>query len=100
MSARQLSIGQVMMAVGLVATDLATVRASDGMLKYPPIWMLLGAFNFFGIWKLILARRIRAAHFRFLMISIVAFLAWGDAVASIIATRSVLWSVGTNTSLE
>jgi hypothetical protein len=65
MSARQLSIGQVMMAVGLVATDLAIVRASDGALKYPPIWMLLGVLNFFGIWKLILARRIRAAHYRF-----------------------------------
>ncbi len=82
MYGRQLSIGRAMMAIGLVATDLAIVRASDGNLKYPPIWMFLGVLNFFGIWKLILARRIRAAHYRFLMISIVSFLAWGDAVAS------------------
>lgn len=82
MSARQLSIGRAMLAIGLVATDLAIVRASDGILKYPPIWMFLGVLNFFGIWKPILARRIRAAHYRFLMILIVSFLAWGDAVAS------------------
>jgi hypothetical protein len=82
MSASQLSIGRAMMAVGLVATDLAILRASDGVVKYPPIWILLGVLNFVGIWKLILARRIRAAHYRLLMISIVSFLAWGDAVAS------------------
>ena len=52
MSGRQLSIGRAMMAVGLVAADIAIVRASDGILEYPPIWIFLGVLNFIGIWKL------------------------------------------------
>jgi hypothetical protein len=74
MSAKRISISQVMMIVGLAAVNLAVMRAAQGEVMMPvPCWIPLGFIDFLIIWKLILTRSLRAFHYSFLIVFVVAF---------------------------
>jgi hypothetical protein len=91
MSAKRVSIGQVMMVVALAAVNLAVARAMPlEVVIYPPLWVLMGSIDFLIIWKLILTRSLRAFHYTFLIVFVIAFFvmalvyeaAWGGAQPS------------------
>src|SRR5262245_31797613 len=74
MSAKRVSIGQVMMVVALAAVNLAVARtAPSGVALYPTLWVLLGSIDFLIIGKLILAPSLRAFHYTFLIVFVMAF---------------------------
>ncbi len=90
MSAKRVSIGQVTMVVALAAVNLAVMRAAPAVMraeplelvKYPHLWVLLGCIDFLIIWKLILTRSLRAFHYTFLIVFVIAFF----VIASFVAT--------------
>jgi hypothetical protein len=75
MSAKPVSIVQVMMVVALAAVNLAVMRAAplDSLIMPVPCWVPLGIIDFLVIWKLILTRSLRAFHYTFLIVFVVAF---------------------------
>jgi hypothetical protein len=74
MSAQRASIAQVMMVVALAAVNLAVTRATPSeIVTYPTIWVLLGSIDFLIFWKLIVKRSLRAFHYTFLIVFVVAF---------------------------
>jgi hypothetical protein len=75
MSAKRISISQVMMVVALAAVNLAVMRAArvDLLMMPVPCWIPLGFIDFLIIWKLILTRSLRAFHYTFLIVFVVAF---------------------------
>jgi hypothetical protein len=73
-SAKRISIGQVMMVIALAAVNLAVTRAALGVDIFPQVLVvLLGSIDFLIIWKLILNRSLRAFHYTFLIVFVVAF---------------------------
>jgi hypothetical protein len=74
MSAKRASIAQVMMVVALVAVNLAVIRAMPlEIVTFPSLWVLFGSIDFLIFWKLILKRSLRAFHYTFLIVFVVAF---------------------------
>jgi hypothetical protein len=84
MSAKRISISQVMMIVGLAAVNLAVMRAAEGDLVMGPVpcWIPLGFIDFLIIWKLILTRSLRAFHYTFLIVFVVAFCVMANLVTT------------------
>jgi hypothetical protein len=83
MSAKRVSIGQVMMVVALAALNLALARAAPwDLILYPTIWVLLGSIDFVIIRKLILKRSLRAFHYTSLIVLVVAFVVMANLVAT------------------
>ncbi len=77
------SIAQIMMAIALVAVNLALVRtAPQGVVMYPTLWIFLGSIDFVIVWKLILKRTLRAFHYTFLIVFVVAFVVTANLVAT------------------
>jgi hypothetical protein len=85
MSAKRVSIGQVMMVVALAAVNFAIIRAAplDFVIMPVPCWVPLGFVDFLIIWKLILTRSLRAFHYTFLIVFVIA---WG-VIANLVATE-------------
>jgi hypothetical protein len=82
MSAKRFSIRQVMMVVALAAVNLAVTRAALGVDIYPQVLVvLLGSIDFLIIWKLILNRSLRAFHYTFLIVFVIAFFVMAHYVA-------------------
>jgi hypothetical protein len=82
MSNKRVSIGQVMMVVALAAVNLAVTRAAPlELVIYPTHWVLLGTIDFLIIWKLILTRSLRAFHYTFLIVFIIAYIVMANFVA-------------------
>jgi hypothetical protein len=83
MSAKRISISQVMMVVALAAVDLAVIRAvpSDGA-AYPGLCVFLGSIDFLIVWKLILKRSLRAFHYTFLIVFVIGFMVMANLVAT------------------
>jgi hypothetical protein len=83
MSAKRGSIAQVMMVIALAAVNLAILRASPWeLVSYPTIWVFLGAIDFVTFWKLILRRSLRAFHYTFLIVLVIAFVVMANLVAT------------------
>ena len=83
LSAKRLSIAQVMMVVALAAANLAIARATPWeVVTFPSIWVVLGIFDFLIIWKLILRRSLRAFHYTFLVVLLVGFFVMANLVAT------------------
>jgi hypothetical protein len=84
MSAQRVSIGQVMLIVALAAVNLAVTRAALGVDIFPQVLLvLLGSIDFPIFWKLILHRSLRAFHYTFLIVFVIAFF----VVANLVATE-------------
>jgi hypothetical protein len=82
MSAKRVSIRQVMMVIALAAVNLAATRAALGVGIYPQVLVvLLGSIDFLVIWKLILNRSLRAFHYTFLIVFVVSFFVMAHFVA-------------------
>ncbi|MGO9921487.1 MAG: hypothetical protein ACLQIB_43200 [Isosphaeraceae bacterium] len=82
MSAKRVSIGQVMMAIALAAVNLAVIRVTPWeLVMYPAVWVLLGCIDFVIVWKLILRRSLRAFHYTFLIVFFIAFFVMANFVA-------------------
>ena len=83
MSAAQISIGQVMMLVALAAVNfaVATLCRSE-LVRFPTVWVLMGSIDFVILWKLILKRSLRAFHYTFLVVFIVAYVVMANLVAA------------------
>jgi hypothetical protein len=82
-SAKRFSIGQVMMLVALAAVNLAVTRAALEVDIYPQVLVVyLGSIDFLIIWKLILNRSLRAFHYTFLIVFLVAFVVMANLVAT------------------
>ena len=75
MSAKRVSIFQVMMVVAMAAVNLAVIRAAplDVVIMPVPCWIPLGLIDFLILWKLILTRSLRAFHYTFLIVFVMAF---------------------------
>ena len=83
MSGNRVSIGQMMMVVALAAVNLAVTRAALGVDIYPQVLLvLLGSIDFLIIWKLILNRSLRAFHYTFLIVFVIAFFVMANFVAT------------------
>ncbi|MFI5455945.1 MAG: hypothetical protein ACHRXM_10890 [Isosphaerales bacterium] len=83
MSAKRVSIGQVMMVIALAAVNLAVTRAALGLDIFPQVLVvLLGSIDFLIIWKLILNRSLRAFHYTFLIVFVIAFFVMANVVAT------------------
>jgi hypothetical protein len=83
MSAKRASIAQVMMVVALAAVNLAVIRAAPmEIVTYPTIWVLLGSIDFVIFWKLILKRSLRALHYTFLIVFVIAFVVLANFAAT------------------
>jgi Putative restriction endonuclease len=83
MSAKRSSIAQVKMVVALAAVNLAVVRAAPmEVVTYPTLWVLLGSFDFLIFWKLTLNRSLRAFHYTFLIVFVIAFVVMANFVAT------------------
>ena len=62
------------MVVALAAVNLAVTRAALGVDIYPQVLVvLLGSVDFLIIWKLILNRPLRAFHYTFPIVFVIAF---------------------------
>jgi hypothetical protein len=87
MSAARLSIGQMMMLVALTAVNLAVMTLSALELDVGPqvLVVLLGSIDFPVVWKLILRRPLRAFHYTFLPIFVIAFF----VLAALAATERI-----------
>src|SRR5262245_54506843 len=82
MSAKRVSIRQVMMVIALAAMSLAVTRAALGVDTSPQgLVVLLGSIDFLVIWKLILNRSLRAFHYTFLIVFVVSFFVMANEVA-------------------
>jgi hypothetical protein len=82
MSAKRVSIRQVMMVIALAAVNLAVTRAALGVDTYPQVLVaLLGSIDSLIIWKLILNRSLRAFHDMFLIVFVVSFVVMAHFVA-------------------
>ncbi len=74
MSVKRASIAQVMMDVALAAMNLAIVRATPmEIVTFPSIWVLMGTIDFLILWKLILKRSLRAFHYTFMIVFVIAY---------------------------
>ena len=84
MSAKRVSIGQVMMVIALAAVNLAVTRAAPLAWTCTPklLVVLLGSIDFLIIWKLILNRSLRAFHYTFLIVFVIAFVVMANFVAT------------------
>jgi hypothetical protein len=83
MPVNRVSIGQAMMVVALAAVNLTVTRAAPPeVATFPTIWIFLGSIDFLIVWKLILARPLRAFHYTFLIVFIIAFLVLANLVAT------------------
>jgi hypothetical protein len=83
MSGKRVSIGQVMMVVALAAVNLAMIRVTPlGVVMYPTVWVLLGCIDFLIVWKLILRRSLRAFHYTFLIVFVIAFVVMANFLAT------------------
>jgi hypothetical protein len=85
MSAKRLSIGQMMMVIALVAVNLALILAALQTLFPQVLVVLLGSMDFLIVWKLILRRPLRAFHYTFLPIFVVGFF----VMAALVATERI-----------
>jgi hypothetical protein len=82
MSAKRVSIRQVMMVIALAAVNLAVTRAALEVDIYPQVLVvLLGSIDFLVIWKLILNGSLRAFRYTFLIVSVVSFFVMAHFVA-------------------
>jgi hypothetical protein len=93
-SAKRVSIiSRAMMVVALAAVNLAVIRAVPDLIHaapselviYPHLWVLLGCIDFLIIWKLILTRSLRAFHYTFLIVFVIAFF----VIAFFVATERI-----------
>lgn len=83
MSVKRVSIGEAMKVVALTAVNLVLVRGAPGEVAvYPSLWVLLGTIDFVIVWKLILGRSLRAFHYTFLIVFIIAFFVMANLVAT------------------
>ncbi len=83
MSAKRVSIGQVMMVIALAAVNLAMIRVTPlEVVMYPTVWVLLGCIDFLIVWKLILRRSLRAFHYTFLIVFVIAFVVMANFLAT------------------
>src|SRR5271166_1276530 len=74
-SRKRVSIARAMMVIALVAINCALLREVSWEIRYfPTIWAALGIVDFLILWKLILRRPLRAVHYTFLIVFVVAFL--------------------------
>jgi hypothetical protein len=83
LTAKRVSIGQVMMVVPLAAVNLAILRAVPlGFVTFPTLWVFVGSIDFVIFWKLILKRSLQAFHYTFLIVFVIAFLVMANLVAT------------------
>ena len=83
MSAKRASIAQVMTVVALAAVNLAVMRVMPlEVVTYPTIWVLLGSIDFVFFWKVIVKRPLRAFHYTFLIVFIIAYIVMANLVAT------------------
>jgi hypothetical protein len=83
MFARRASISQVMLVIALAAANLALGRAMpEGIASFPTVWVFLGLIDFVIVWKLIARRTLRAFHYTFLIVLVIAFLILVTMVAT------------------
>jgi hypothetical protein len=81
--AKRGSIFQAMMVVALAAMSLAVLREMPlEALTFPTIWVLLGAIDFVIAWKLILKQSLRAFHYVFLVVFVIASFVTMNLVAT------------------
>ena len=74
-SAKGASISQVMMIVALAAANMAILRATPKeIFTFPSISVLMGTIDFVILWKLILKRSLRAFHYTFMIVFVIAYL--------------------------
>jgi hypothetical protein len=82
MSAKRVSIRQVMMVVALAAVNLALTRAALSADFYPQLLVvLLGSIDFLITWKLILNRSLRAFHYTFVVVFVITFFVMAHEVS-------------------
>jgi hypothetical protein len=75
MANQRISIARVMMIIALVAANCALLReVTWDVVSYPTIWAALGLLDSLILWKLILRRTLRAGHYAFLIVFVVAYL--------------------------
>ena len=83
MSGRALSISRVMMIIALVAANCALMREVPWEIRsVPTVWGALGLVDYLILWKLILRRPFRAAHYTFLIVFVIAFIVLVNLAAS------------------
>jgi hypothetical protein len=81
-SAKRVSIGQMMMVIALVAVNLAVILAAAEVDIFPQVLVvLLGSIDFLITWKLILRRSLRALHYTFLLTFVIGFFVMATQVA-------------------
>jgi hypothetical protein len=81
-SAKRTSIAQVMIVVAIVAVNLGLLRVTPvEIATYPTIWVLLGTIDFVVIWKIVLTRALRAFHYTFLIVFVIAYLVLANSAA-------------------
>jgi hypothetical protein len=74
-SSRRASIAQVMIVVAIVAVNLGLLRVTPmEIVTFPTVWVLLGTIDFVVIWKIVLTRALRAFHYTFLIVFVIAYL--------------------------
>jgi hypothetical protein len=84
-SAKRLSIGQMMMVIALVAVNLAVILPVLEIDIFPQVWVvLLGSLDFLFIWKL-LRRPFRAFPYVFLFAFVIGFF----VMAALAATERI-----------
>jgi hypothetical protein len=83
MSAKRASIAHVMIVVALAAVNLAFLRAVPVQVSaYPTVLVLLGSIDFLIFWKLTLKRSLRAFHYTFIMVYVIAFFVMANFLAT------------------
>ena len=97
-SREKLSIARLMMIVTLVAANLALMREVPWEIRsFPTIWFALGIVDYVILWKLILRRPFRAAHYTFLVVLVIAFIVLVNLAASgADSSHRHRWSAGTS----
>jgi hypothetical protein len=84
-SAKRVSIGQMMMVIALVAVNLAVILAALQALFPQVLVVLLGSLDFVVVWKLILRRPFRAFQYVFLIAFVIGFF----VMAALVATERI-----------
>jgi hypothetical protein len=83
MSDQSVSIARAMMVIALVAINCALMRETSWEIRASPaVWFALGIADYLILWKLILRRTFRAAHYAFLFVFVIAFLVLATQVAA------------------
>jgi hypothetical protein len=83
MSAKRASIAHVMIVVALAAVNLAFLRAVPVQVSaFPTVLVLLGSIDFLIFWKLTLKRSLRAFHYTFLIVYVIAFFVMANFLAT------------------